>query len=511
MVLWAGLNPKNLNSTPPTVSQHGNIAKILFLLLLTTAGILVHGYHPFAEDAEIYVPGIKKLLNPALYPVNQGFFASHASMTLYPNVIAWSARLTHLPLEWVLLAWHFGCILLLLAGCWRLGKACFQSDRAACGGSLLVAGLLTIPVAGTALYIMDQYVNPRSFSTAAAIWIIGLGLEKKHLRAMIWVAATALIHPLMAVFSLGFILLLFFEERVRRAGSLAGGVLTASLFPPVTPAYIRALNSHSYFFILRWEWFEWLGILGPALILWRTAKWAKPRGRTTLRQLCVVAIAFTFLCLGAALVVTIPAPLVRFAEVQPMRGLLLVYVVLFVITGGLLAELILKARPWRWIVLFAPVAAGMFYAQRQLFPATHHLELPGRTGANPWIETFLWIREHTPVDAYFALDPEHMRSSGEDQHGFRAIAQRSMLADAVKDSGAVTMFPALAQNWEEQVDAQHGWKDLRLLDFEKLRDRFGVTWFVLDESQTAGMDCPYHNASLYVCGIPNENSQGTVK
>jgi len=29
----------------------------------------------------------------------------------------------------------------------------------------------------------------------------------------------------------------------------------------------------------------------------------------------------------------------------------------------------------------------------------------------------------------------------DDQHGFRAIAERSRLADAVKDSGAATMFP----------------------------------------------------------------------
>jgi len=30
---------------------------------------------------------------------------------------------------------------------------------------------------------------------------------------------------------------------------------------------------------------------------------------------------------------------------------------------------------------------------------------------------------------------------GEDEIGFRARAQRSMLADAVKDKGATTMFP----------------------------------------------------------------------
>ena len=472
-----------------------------FLCLLTAGAVLVHGYHPFVEDAEIYVPGIKKLLNPALYPSNQGFFASHASMTFYPNLIALSARITHLPLEWTLLLWHFVSIFVLLAGCWKLGNLCFRSPQAAWGGSILVASLLTIPVAGTALYIMDQYLNPRSFSTATAVWIVASGLEKKYFRAALWVVATALVHPLMAVFSLGFVLLLPIANRLQRSNRTELAV-PAMLFPPVTPTYLHALDSRSYFFILRWQWFEWMGIFGPIAIFWGLKSWALRRQLQALQQLCLASIVFTFLCLAAALVITIPAPLVRFAELQPMRGLLLVYVFLFVVGGGLLAEYVLKSKAWRWFLLFVPISAGMLYAQRQLFPATHHLEFPGRGSANTWVESFVWIRENTPTDAYFALNPDHMRMPGEDQHGFRAIAERSMLADNVKDSGAVTMFPALAQTWQEQLEAQRGWKDFKRSDFERLRNRFGVDWFVLEKAQTAGMECPHDVAGLYVCRLP---------
>jgi len=44
------------------------------------------------------------------------------------------------------------------------------------------------------------------------------------------------------------------------------------------------------------------------------------------------------------------------------------------------------------------------------------------------------IRLQTPRDAVFALDPNYMLIAGEDQHGFRAIAERSALADALKDN-----------------------------------------------------------------------------
>ena len=61
-----------------------------WLLLLTLGALLVQGYHPFAEDAEIYLPGVEKILHPELFPVGREFFLSHASMTLFPNLIAFS-------------------------------------------------------------------------------------------------------------------------------------------------------------------------------------------------------------------------------------------------------------------------------------------------------------------------------------------------------------------------------------------------------------------------------------
>ena len=484
-----------------SIAQPTRARTLTILFFLAVASVLVHGYHPFVEDAEIYVPGIKKALNPALYPFNDGFFASHARLTLFPNLMAWSVRISHLPLEWVLLAWHFGCIFLLLAGCWKLGRACFGSVRAAWCGTALVASLLTIPVAGTALYIMDQYVNTRGFSTAASVWIVLAVVRRRYSHAAIWIALVALIHPLMVGFGLVYAVLLIAGRRMQLAlRQYALAIFPLALFPPVTPAYRQVLDSHSYFFLLRWAWYEWLGIFGPLLLLWWLGRIANRRKLVLVERLCFTSIGFGLLFLLIGLVITVPPQFERLAELQPMRSLLLIYILLFLIAGGLLAELVLKAKFWRWLV-FVPIGAGMFYAQRQLFPATSHLEWPGRKSSNEWVEAFMWIRGNTPVNAYFALDPDHMRLPREDQHGFRAIAERSMLADRIKDSGAVSMFPALAQSWLEQVNSQQGWKDFGLEDFARLQRQHGVDWVVLQEPGVAGMDCPYRNAGLLVCRI----------
>jgi len=477
------------------------------LLLFTGGAMLVHGYHPFVEDAEIYVPGIKRVLNPPLYPFNAGFFAWHARLTVFPHLIAASIRLTHLPVDWALLLWHLFSIFLLLLACWHIGQLAFRNPHAPWGGVALVASLLTIPVAGTALYIMDQYLNTRSLSTPGVLFIIINVVERKFARAALWALFTAAIHPLMVVFGVSYALLLWFFSRQAKPREernyviVGAALLPLGLFPPVTNAYREVLDSHSYFFLSRWKWYEWLGIFAPLMLLWWFHRIAQKQNLPVLKFMCQSLVTFGLFYFLAALIITVPARFTNLTELQPMRSLHLVYIMLFVFAGGLLAQFVLRDRGWRWLLLFLPICAGMWITQRQLFPATPHIELPGAAPRNDWVEAFLWIRNHTPVAAYFALDPDHMEVPGEDQHGFRAIAERSRLADNVKDSGAVTMFPALAETWREQVRAQAGWIDFKTDNFRRLKEKFGVNWVVLQKPGVPSLNCPYQNNAVLVCRV----------
>ena len=118
-----------------SLQLRANLRQIALLLLLTAAAIFVHGYHPYVEDAEIYVPGVKKALNPALYPANTAFFLSHAKMTIFPHLIAGSVRVTHIRLSVALLLWQFAAIFFLLWACWRIGQLAFRDSLAAWGGA----------------------------------------------------------------------------------------------------------------------------------------------------------------------------------------------------------------------------------------------------------------------------------------------------------------------------------------------------------------------------------------
>ena len=152
-------------------------------------------------------------------------------------------------------------------------------------------------------------------------------------------------------------------------------------------------------------------------------------------------------------------------------------------------------------IAFPPYSGEELCDIFQSMAAQQHFELPGRESQNAWVRAFSWVRHNTPENAYFALDPRYMGLSGEDQHGFRALAQRSALADAVKDSGAASMFPALASPWTEQVNAQKGWEAFRREDFLRLKKDYGVDWVVVQSPGVPGLPCPYVTSRLLVCRI----------
>jgi hypothetical protein len=473
---------------------------LLFLVLLTVGAMFVHGYHTWTEDAAIYLPSVEKLLNQRLFPFDAQFFESQTHLTLFPNMIAASVRATHLPLPYALFFWHLVSIFLLLFACWELTGRCFIRRAGRYAGVALVAALLTLPVAGTALYIMDQYLNPRNLAAFAGILAIAQMLDRRYVTAALLLLFGAAIHPLMSAFAVSFCFLLFWMEKFESRRAMVACLWPLGFLDPPSAAYQQAVASHSYFYLTRWHWYEWLGVIGPIVILWWFSRIARSRAMRNLELISRTLVIYEIVFVIAALFVSVP----RFetlARLQPMRSLYLVYILLVLFSGVLLEEYVLKNRWWRWIALFLPLCAGMFCAQRALFPASAHIEWPGSRARNPWVQAFEWVRDNTPPDAIFALDANYMRIPGEDHDGFRAVAQRSMLADQSSDGSAVTLFPAMAQEWLAQVQAHSGWQKFGVLDFRGLEAQYGVNWVVLQQPGVPNLQCPYQNQTVKVCRV----------
>ena len=478
----------------------------LRLAALASAALLVHGYHLGADDAAIYIPGIKHAFDPELYSFGAQFFTMHSRLSLFSTLVGGSARLISLPIDWVILLWHWAGIFLLLAGAWRLLGACFRSEWANWGGVALLAATLGVPVAGTALAIADPYVTSRTLSAPFSLLCIACYLSNRKGTALAWLAAATAVHPQMGAYCGAFLASLmavsYAQKWSRDQASLAA--LGVPFFLDLRPSHgaaHEALYSRTFFFLYNWAWYEWVGVLAPlALAGW--VSMLRPRAATDQFRLVSrtgVAFGLSFTLLG--LLFSSSAQLENLTRLQPMRAFHLVYLVFFVLLGGVLGEYVLRSTAWRWLVLFVPLAGGMWFAARDAYAASPHIEWPGAAPSNPWLSAFYWIRANTPKDAVFALGPNFMAARGEDAHGFRAVAERSMLADNVKDSGVVSLFPGLADEWQAETRAQWGWEHFGPDEFGSLARRYPVSWVVTRRSAVAGLECPFLNAELAVCRI----------
>jgi hypothetical protein len=477
----------------------------LRLAMIAALAVLVHGYHLGVDDAAIYVPAIKRVADPTLYPFGAEFFMSHAHLSFFPELIGGSARLSHLPIDVVIFAWHVVSVFLLLLAAWRLLGRCFENSYARWSGVAFLAATLSVPVTGTALAIMDPYLTARSLSTPATLFAIAWYLSGRLRLALVWIAVTAAVHPQMAVYGLLFLSVMEFRRRLwPREVARPVGVAMIGLplfdFSPVTGPARECLLSRTFFFVSAWAWYEWIGVFAPLALLWWFSRTNFRHALPAFRWLAGSLVPFGLLFTAAFLVLAIPA-LEGYTRLQPMRSFHLLYVIFFVLLGGLVGEYAIKASVWRWVALFVPLAVGMALLQASTFPASPHVEWPGWTNANPWMSAFLWIRHHTPKEAVFATDPYYMARPGEDAHGFRAVAERSALADFVKDSGAVSLFPRLATEWQSQVNAERGIDRFAPADFQRLVKQYPVTWILTTQPGPPGMVCPYRNSELAVCRL----------
>ncbi len=467
------------------------------------------GYHPGLEDDEIYLTAVKADLNPALFPYNADFFRLQMQATIFDGCMAHFVRWTRMPLAWAELLWQLMALFLILWAVKKILNLLFSEESARWAGVAMVAAMFSLPVSGTALYIADQHLHPRTLATAIillAAWRILAG-KRWHAAPLLLVAF--LVHPLMAAFGISFCFFLALvldgsvHLRPRAFGSSAVALIPLRwVFEPANPAWREALDTRTYLHLCRWTWYEWLGALGPLVLFALLRHFAAKRGETLLARFTAAVFFYAAFQQMLAMLLLSPAFPARLMPLQPMRYLHIEYFLFLMTAGAMLGRFLLRKCVWRWAVFLLAVNGSMFAWQRAELGGVAHLELPGQQPSTPWLQAFQWIQANTPANAYFALDPHYLESPGDDCHGFRALAERSQLADAVKDTTVVTQVPELGPVWGSEVAAQRGWRSFSLVDFERLKMTFGVDWVLVVYPQPGGLRCRWHNDALAACQIP---------
>jgi hypothetical protein len=502
---------------------------------LSLIAVGIQGYHPYAEDGGLYLAGVERLLNPTLFPHGAAFVLEPTRYSLFAETVAAIVRNSHVGMAAILLVLHFLSIWVTLVGAWMLASRCRPERAARAGATMLLACWLSLPVAGTALVLMDPYLTARSISTPCmvlallgmldmtALGSVAAASTLRSRGALLWIASTAtaaLMHPLMAGYAFAATLVLACVRSenagIRRwgpAGLAAAGLVVAGCIRdaarPETDDYRRIAITRSYWFPSLWSWYELVGLAAPLAILLAFA-WQQRRARENQRHrgaaraLCCMAIVLGATAWLVAMIFARSAASTDLvARLQPLRIFQIVYLTMVLMLGAMLGKLVLRGSLWRWAGAVVLLGGTMFAVNLRGSSDSPHLELPGVGSRNQWVAAFLWIRGNTPKDALFALDPDYINAPGEDAQCFRAIAERSALPDYSKDGGEASIAPELTAAWTSGQKAQQGLNLASTTDAMRLAalEPTGVSWVVLNADTSTELECPYANAKVKVCRL----------
>jgi hypothetical protein len=515
--------------------QHRRFAVVL-VSCVTVFALGVSGYHPYAEDGGLYLAGVERLLDPGLFAHNAAFVLEPTRYSLFAATVAAVVRVSHFDLPVVFFGLHLASIWMMLLATWMLACRCWPERAARAGAVVLVACWFSLPVAGTALALMDPYLTARSISTPCMVFALvgmldatestgfGAASTNRICGALLWlvsIALAAVMHPLMAGYAFAATLFLACARSRRPGIRVWGSVALGAAAPgiaeclnftarPETAAYRHIALTRMYWFPAEWSWYEVLGLIAPLIILavfamQFSARAASQEETGATHPLCCAAIAAGASAWLVATCLARPdSSAYLVARLQPLRIFQFVYFVMALVLGAMLGSSLLRDRTSRWVGTLLVLGGIMLVANRRAFSNSYHLELPGNVSHNAWVEAFLWIKGNTPKNAVFALDPDYINASGEDAQCFRAIAERSALPDYSKDGGEASIAPELTGAWTAGQQAQQGLNVPSTTDAMRIAvlRPAAVTWVVLDAYISTRLDCPYTNSAVRVCRLP---------
>jgi hypothetical protein len=333
----------------PDAGRAGNaVATLGFAILLSCAWLTLHLQWGLQHDAVLYTMQGLSHLHPQLYA--NDIYLKYGSQDRY-TLFGW---LYALPIgAWGIDHAAFLVTLLsqlaLLLAAWQLARQLMSSDLAWAAVALLVSVEL-IYGSQNIFTVVEDFLSPRQLAEAAVLAALTAALQRRRLPCLLWLAAAAALHPLMAL--AGIVWLLAFHAQAARRRMLIAALALAAI--AVLLLLLRWLGSS---LSTREDWINLALSRAPYLVLsnWSLLDWS--RLAPPVATLCVVAISGDppqHSTAGAALVIA-------------STGLLLTAVGadwLHIVT-------VLQIQPWRWTwlavalgALLLPAAAVQLWSLR---------------------------------------------------------------------------------------------------------------------------------------------------
>jgi hypothetical protein len=339
-------------------------------LVLTPIALVAHHYKYVNDDQILYIPFLRRRMEPALYPGDYFFDQPQAGISLFEDALVWPIRL--LGIEWTMLLGYLLAQALILL-CLHFLARRLTSRRAAYLAMVLF--VLPVSIGGTFVRTYDNYFNPRTFTLPLGLLTLIALWERRPWWAAVFASLHLLLHPLSGLHTWLVVVLLLAWWALKGFISLrslvSSGVLllgTLGLLVWVTggnetlwldQAWRAVLWRRTpYVFLESWGIEDWISV-GLYLLLGIIGWVSRPRElRTTHLGLAVLVVV-----LGSTLAVALGADwlgLAPLAQLQLARSWRLI-IVLATIFGADLVFVLFERWGWGGTLVAALLGVAIYF------------------------------------------------------------------------------------------------------------------------------------------------------
>lgn len=342
---------------------------VIAALVLTPLALIAHSYKFVNDDQILYIPFLRRKLDPSLYPGDYFFNQPQAGISLFEDALVWPVRM--LGIEWTMLLSYLLAQALILFCLFNLARR-LAPRRAAYLAMVLF--ILPISIGGTFVRTYDNYFNPRTLTLPLGLLALIFLWERRPWRAAIVVSLHLLLHPLSGLHTWLVTALLLAWWRWKgdiSSWSLVGpGVLllgalgilvwssggTGALW--LDPTWRAVLWGRTpYVFLKSWKLEDWIS-LGLYLVL-GIVGW---KGRQRDSRSTQLSLAVLVVVVGLTLVVALGVDwlgLAPLAQLQLARSWRLI-IVLAVIFGADLAFVLYERGGWGGALTAALLGVALY-------------------------------------------------------------------------------------------------------------------------------------------------------
>ena len=339
-------------------------------LVLTPIALLAHRYKYVNDDQILYIPFLRRRMEPALYPGDYFFDQPQAGVSLFEDALVWPIRF--LGMEWTMLLGYVLAQALILLCLFFLARR-LTSRRAAYLAMILF--ILPVSIGGTYVRTYDNYFNPRTFTLPLGLLTLIALWERRPWWAAILASIHLLLHPLSGLHTWLVVALLFAWWALKRFISLRsllvpGGLLLGTLGLLfwatgggetlwLDPAWRAVLWRRTpYVFLGSWKVADWISI-GLYLLL-GIIGWVSRLRELRTRHLCLAVLVVV---LGSTLAVALGADwlgLAPLAQLQLARSWRII-IVLAIIFGADLVVVLFERWGWGGALVAALLGVAIYF------------------------------------------------------------------------------------------------------------------------------------------------------